>query len=77
MFSKYISGPLFFTSFVIGLVFIYFLGPEQKTIYIYPNLQNYMSVQYKDNADQCFMFKPVATACPINPLEIKTAPIQG
>ena len=76
MLSKYISVPLFFLSFIIGLIFIYFLGPEQKTIYIYPNLQNYMNVQYKDNSDQCFEFKPAATSCPMNPLEIKTVPVQ-
>ena len=76
MLSKYISVPLFFLSFIIGLIFIYFLGPEQKTIYIYPNLQNYMNVQYKDNSDQCFEFKPVAITCPMNPLDIKTVPVQ-
>ena len=76
MITDYISLPIFLISFAVGLFFIYVLGPESKTIYIYPSPQNYMNTQYKDNADQCFQFKPVVTQCPINPLSIKTVPIQ-
>ncbi len=77
MIAKYISLPIFLTSFAIGLFFIYVLGPETKTIYIYPSPENYMKTQYKDNSGQCFQFKPVETQCPINPLSIKTIPIQN
>jgi len=77
MISKYISVPIFLTSFAIGLFCIYVIGPEVKTIYIYPNQQNYMKTQYKDKAGQCFQFTPTNTDCPINPLSIKTIPIQN
>ena len=76
MITDYISLPIFLISFAVGLFFIYVLGPESKTIYIYPSPQNYMNTQYKDKADQCFQFKPVVTQCPINPLSVKTVPIQ-
>jgi hypothetical protein len=76
MLSNYISLPVFLTSFAIGLFFVYIIGPEIKTIYIYPSPKNYMKTQYKDNTNQCFQFKPVETECPINPLSIKTVPIQ-
>jgi hypothetical protein len=76
MLSKYLSLPIFLISFALGLFFVYILGPESKTIYIYPNPQNYMNIQYKDAVDQCFEFKPVETTCPINPFSIKTVPIQ-
>jgi len=76
MLSKYLSLPIFLISFALGLFFVYILGPESKTIYIYPNPQNYMNIQYKDSVDQCFEFKPVETNCPINPLSLKTVPIQ-
>lgn len=76
MLSHYISLPIFLTSFAIGLFFVYIIGPESKTIYIYPSPENYMKTQYKDKADQCFQFKPVETQCPINPLSIKSIPIQ-
>lgn len=76
MISKYISLPAFLISFAIGLFFIYIMGPEIKTIYVYPSPNNYLKTQYKDISNQCFMFKPIETKCPINPLSIKTIPIQ-
>ena len=76
MLSNYISLPVFLISFAVGLFFVYVIGPESKTKYIYPSPENYMKTQYKDNAGQCFQFKPVETQCPINPLSIKSVPIQ-
>ena len=76
MLSNYVSLPFFLTSFALGLFFVYILGPESKTIYVYPSPENYMKTLYKDSSDQCFKFKPVETKCPINPLSIKTVPIQ-
>lgn len=76
MISNYISLPVFLISFAIGLFCVYIIGPETKNIYIYPNPKNYFKIQYKDTAEQCFEFKPVTTNCPINPLAIKTVPVQ-
>lgn len=76
MLSNYISLPVFLISFAVGLFFVYVIGPESKTIYIYPSPENYMKTQYKDNSGQCFQFKPVETQCPINPLSIKSVPVQ-
>jgi hypothetical protein len=76
MLSNYVSLPVFLISFALGLFFVYTLGPETKTIFVYPTPENYMNTQYKDNADQCFEFKPIETQCPINPLSVKTVPLQ-
>jgi hypothetical protein len=76
MISKYISIPIFLSSFIIGLVFIYFLGPDSKKIYKYPSPSNYKDILYKDKVEQCYQFKPNELECPINPLIIKTVPIQ-
>lgn len=64
MISNYISFPVFLTSFAFGLFCIYVIGPETKTVYIYPSPQNYMKLQYKDSLSQCFKFEPVETPCP-------------
>jgi hypothetical protein len=77
MFTKYISIPVFLTSFIIGLIFIHFLGPDTKTIYKYPSPSNYKDILYKDKVDQCFQINLAKSDCPINPLAIKTVPIQG
>lgn len=76
MISKYVSLPVFIVSFSIGLFFVYVLGPEIKTIHVYPSPQNYMKTQYKDDSNQCFQFKPVETDCPLNPFSVKTVPVQ-
>lgn len=76
MLSNYISLPIFLISFAIGLFCVYIIGPEITPIYIYPSPQNYMKIQYKDISNQCFEFKPVQTNCPINPLSVKTVPVQ-
>lgn len=76
MLLKYISLPVFIISFALGLFFVYILGPEIHNIYIYPTPQTYSKYQYKDTAGQCFEFKPTEDVCPINPLAIKTVPVQ-
>ena len=76
MLSKYIHIQVFIISFIIGLIFVYVIGPETKTIYMYPSPSNYLKTQYKDNSNQCFQFKPVETECPINIFDIKTVPVQ-
>jgi hypothetical protein len=74
MLSKYISFPTLIISFIIGLLFVYILGPEQKSIYIYPTPDNYTKNLYKDKANQCFEFKPNEVDCPLMP---KTIPVQN
>ena len=76
MISSYISFPILLTSFILGLLFIFILGPEQKTVISYPTLQNYTKIQYKDSANQCFEFKPVPIICPNNKDYINTVPVQ-
>jgi hypothetical protein len=70
MFTKYICLYTFLISFSIGLFFIYMIGAEIKTIYIYPTLNNYLKYQYKDKSNHCLEFKPTEVKCPFNSLSI-------
>ena len=76
MFTKYICLYTFLISFSVGLFFTYILGPQTKTVYIYPTLDNYLKYQYKDNTNQCFEFKPLEVNCPKDSSSIKTIPLQ-
>jgi hypothetical protein len=76
MLLHYISLPIFFISFAIGLFFIYILGPEMKTIYIYPTPENINKVLFKDKADNCFYFEETEVDCPNDESLISKIPIQ-
>ena len=76
MLLKYISIPIFLISFTIGLFFIYVLGPEIKTIYIYPSPENVDKILFKDKADNCFYFEEQEVKCPKDEKLISKIPMQ-
>ena len=77
MLFNYISLPTFLISFAIGLLFIYFIGPEMKTIYIYPSPENVDKILFKDKADNCFYFEEEIVECPKDRNLISKIPIQS
>lgn len=77
MLLNYISLPIFLISFAIGLFFIYALGPEMKTIYIYPSPESVDKVLFKDKADNCFYFEQEIVECPKDENLISKIPIQA
>lgn len=77
MLLNYISIPIFLISFSIGLFFIYILGPEMKTIYIYPSPENVDKILFKDKADNCFYFEETSVKCPNDESLISKIPIQS
>ena len=77
MLLHYISLPVFLISFAIGLFFIYILGPEMKTIYIYPSPENVHKVLFKDKAENCFYFEEEVVECPKDESLISTIPLQS
>ena len=64
MLLNYISVPIFIVSLAIGLFFVYVLGPETKTVYIYPTPENVDKILFKDKADNCFSLKQEEIECP-------------
>lgn len=77
MILNYISLPVFIISFAIGILFIYIIGPEIKTIYIYPSPENVDKILFKDKADNCFYFEEENIECPKDEKLISKIPIQA
>ena len=77
MIFNYISLPVFIVSFAIGLFFIYILGPEMKTIFVYPSPETVGKIIVKDKADNCFRYKEQHVDCPVDESLISSTPIQG
>jgi hypothetical protein len=71
---KYISVPVFTISFALGLFFVYIMGADLKTVYIYPTPDNINSFLYKDTADNCFKYEAKEVVCAS---EVYNIPIQS
>lgn len=76
MIFNYISIPIFLVSFAIGILFVYLMEPEMKTIYVYPSPENIDKILFKDKADNCFYFQEESVECPEDNL-ISNIPIQA
>ena len=77
MILNYISFPIFLISFAIGILFVYLLGPDMKTIYIYPSPENVDKILFKDKADNCFYFEEENVECPRDEKSISVIPMQA
>lgn len=74
---KFINIPVFVFSFAFGVFAVYILSQNQiRTIYVYPTPDNIGSIQYKDNANNCFTVKETPVVCPKDLTKISTIPAQ-
>ena len=76
MLTKYISIPVFLLSLVVGLFFIYILGPEIKTVFVYPPPENIDKILFKDKGENCYSFTKTEIDCPADESMISNFPIQ-
>lgn len=73
---KYISFKIFISSFIIGLFFLYLMGPPHKNVYVYPSPQTVDKAIFQDKTQQCFLYKEENVDCPLNKKDISVIPVQ-
>jgi hypothetical protein len=73
---KIISFKIFIVSFLIGLLFLYVMGPQNKKVYVYPSPQTVDRAIFQDKAEQCFLYKEENVDCPTNKKNISVIPVQ-
>jgi hypothetical protein len=52
------------------------IGPETKTVLIYPSPENVEEILFKDKADSCFYLDPQEIECPSTNENIMKIPVQ-
>ena len=67
---KFIDLRIFFFSLVVGLLFVYIVVPETRTVYVYPTPENVDDILYRDKTGQCFQMKEKQVMCPSNDAHI-------
>ena len=77
MLLKYISLPVFLLSFVVGLFFVFVMGPEMKTVHIYPSPETVGKFVFQDKAGSCFTFRAKTQGCPEDESKISAVPMQA
>lgn len=65
--------PLLISSFCLGLICIYILGPEMETVIVHP-LPGKTDNQYKDANSNCFVFNSIPVECPSDAALISKTP---
>lgn len=73
---KIISFKIFIVSFLMGLLFLYVMGPQNKKVYVYPSPQTVDRAIFQDKAEQCFLYKEENVDCPTNKKNISVIPVQ-
>lgn len=73
---KYLSIKTFIISFLVGILFIFLSYPAQRSVVIYPTVDNESMFQFKDLANNCFSLKPKIAKCPYLDTNVKVIPPQ-
>lgn len=73
---KLFSFSIFLISFIIGSVIMYISREPEKEIIVYPSIDNYNKLLYKDNANHCYHFTFKENKCPHDNSKIITIPVQ-
>ena len=73
---RFLNIKAFIFSFIVGLIFIYFVPHDNSLIYVYPTPDNIKKVEYKDKTSSCYEYVEQLINCPSDKNKIKNIPVQ-
>jgi hypothetical protein len=76
-FCDMIDFKLFLFSFCIGILFVYTLGADRKTVYMYPSPNTYKDIVIQDDAGNCYKYEQKKVPCEKNKDKITNFPVQS
>ncbi len=62
-FTKYISWKFILIGFILGCLYSYFQSKDDNSVIVYPSLDNYKDIIYKDDIGNSFMLSPYEINC--------------
>lgn len=71
--SSFLNVPVFFFSFLFGLIYMFYIAPTKKAITVYPTDDNKNLFQFKDKVSNCFQLQPSFIKCS---KDVEEIPIQ-
>jgi hypothetical protein len=76
MLDKYIDSFTFIIAFGVSMIIVYFMHPEPKVIYKFPNPDNSGKYTYQDDKTKsCYKYEATNVKCPSDPNLILEHPI--
>jgi hypothetical protein len=74
MLSDKIYLNVFICSLAFGVMLMYLMGDDVKTVYVYPTMDTYKDIIIQDITHQCYQYKPKSIACPADRKKIVKIP---
>lgn len=65
----------FIIGFVLGIVGIYFIKPQETVVYKYPTPENAGKLVYKDKNGMCYKYSAKTVPCDSNQERLKAYPL--
>ena len=74
MLSDKIYLNVFIYSLAFGVMLMYLMGDDVKTVYVYPTMDTYKDIIIQDITQQCYQYKPKSISCPYDRKKIVKIP---
>ena len=73
---RFIDLRIFIVSLALGVLFVYLLELNTKTVHMYPSPENWEKYMIKDKSQQCYKYVQNEVSCPSDSSKLTKFPVQ-